>query len=491
MRALLARLLRSLTSTTLSAQLAGMLIGGILFLHGVATFTVQLVEERQAARSALLEQANSLALSLQLLHSEPFEYKRSLLERLERLDVVHLSLSDAPNPARQARDERALYLRDRLRKNLNSIETDLDTREMLTEVQRVHVADSMNPTLRRHVPWTHVYESRVSVRLDDGKWLCVVISSDAYDFSPSQASLTMLLLEAGLLILLILVVVHRVVRPLRVLSGKAESFGRNLYTAPLPEDGPTEVREAARAFNKMQERIRAGVGQHERILAAVAHDLRTPLTSISGSADILLSSGEALSPSTRQNLYRDIHEDAEWLIRIVENLLSITRINNSEEARVKKAPEAAEEVIEGAVAKTHKHYPDVDIRVTLPDELMLVPMDPLLIEQVLVNLMENAVIHGETHCIDVMLRREGDNAVFEVSDDGKGIPLSLLPRLFDGAARSDRRSDGKRSMGIGLSVCRTVVQAHGGTIRGDNKREGGACFTVTLPMKGDDNEDQG
>lgn len=213
MRAFLARLLRSLTSTTLSAQLAGMLIGGILFLHGVATFTVQLVEERQAARSALLEQANSLALSLQLLHSEPFEYKRSLLERLERLDVVHLSLSDAPNPARQARDERALYLRDRLRKNLNSIETDLDTREMLTEVQRVHVADSMNPTLRRHVPWTHVYESRVSVRLDDGKWLCVVISSDAYDFSPSQASLTMLLLEAGLLILLILVVVHRVVRP--------------------------------------------------------------------------------------------------------------------------------------------------------------------------------------------------------------------------------------------------------------------------------------
>lgn len=242
MPAFLARLLRSLTPTTLSAQLAGMLIGGILLLHGVATVTVQRVEERQAARSALLEQANSLALSLQLLHSEPFEYKRSLLERLERLDVVHLSLGDAPNPARQAQDERALYLRDRLRKNLNSIETDLDTREMLTEVQRVHVADSMNPTLRRHVPWTHVYESRVSVRLDDGKWLCVVISSDAYDFSPSQASLAMLLLEAGLLILLILVVVHRMVRPLRVLSGKAESFGRNLYTAPLPEDGPTEVR---------------------------------------------------------------------------------------------------------------------------------------------------------------------------------------------------------------------------------------------------------
>ena len=316
MRAFLARLLRSLTSTTLSAQLAGMLIGGILFLHGVATFTVQLVEEQQAARSALLEQANSLALSLQLLHSEPFEYKRSLLERLERLDVVHLSLSDAPNPARQARDERALYLRDRLRKNLNSIETDLDTREMLTEVQRVHVADSMNPTLRRHVPWTHVYESRVSVRLDDGKWLCVVISSDAYDFSPSQASLTMLLLEAGLLILLILVVVHRVVRPLRVLSGKAESFGRNLYTAPLPEDGPTEVREAARAFNKM----------HERILAAVAHDLRTPLTRIR----LRVESMDPASP-LRAKLLGDI----DILGGIMANSAELTRGSARDEVAVR------------------------------------------------------------------------------------------------------------------------------------------------------------
>ena len=80
-------------------------------------------------------------------------------------------------------------------------------------------------------------------------------------------------------------------------------------------------------------------------------------------------------------------------------------------------------------------------------------------------------------------------AVFTVADNGKGIPLHLLGKLFDGAARSDRTSDGKRSMGIGLSVCRTVVHAHGGTIRGENKKDGGACFTVTLPMKGDDYED--
>ena len=225
------------------------------------------------------------------------------------------------------------------------------------------------------------------------------------------------------------------------------------------------------------------------LLRAVSHDIRTPLTGIVGATNVLLEQDGGLTQEQRQQLLRSTNEDAQWLIRIVENLLSITRIS-SEEAKVKKEPEPAEEVIESAVAKTHKHYPEVDIRVHLPDELMMVPMDPLLMmEQVLVNLMENAVIHGETHHIDVTLSSEGNCAVFTVADDGRGIPQHLLPRLFDGSARSDRSSDGKRSMGIGLSVCRTIVLAHGGVIRGDNRQEGGAVFTVTLPMKGENDED--
>lgn len=224
------------------------------------------------------------------------------------------------------------------------------------------------------------------------------------------------------------------------------------------------------------------------LLRAVSHDIRTPLTGIVGATNVLLEQDGGLTQEQRQQLLRSTNEDAQWLIRIVENLLSITRIS-SEEAKVKKEPEPAEEVIESAVAKTHKHYPEVDIRVHLPDKLMMVPMDPLLMEQVLVNLMENAVIHGETHNIDVTLSSAGNCAVFTVADDGRGIPLHLLLRLFDGSARSDRSSDGKRSMGIGLSVCRTIVLAHGGVIRGDNRQEGGAVFTVTLPMKGENDED--
>ena len=225
------------------------------------------------------------------------------------------------------------------------------------------------------------------------------------------------------------------------------------------------------------------------LLRAVSHDIRTPLTGIVGATNVLLEQDGELTQEQRQQLLRSTNEDAQWLIRIVENLLSITRIHNSEEARVKKAPEAAEEVIGSAVAKTQKHYPDVEVHVSVPHELMMVPMDPLLMEQVLVNLMENAVIHGETSRIDVTLSQQGGDAVFTVADNGRGIPLHLLNRLFDGSARSDRSSDGKRSMGIGLSVCRTIVLAHGGVIRGDNRQEGGAVFTVTLPMKGENDED--
>ena len=243
---------------------------------------------------------------------------------------------------------------------------------------------------------------------------------------------------------------------------------------------------------KQMEQIRRDAEREKMyadLLRAVSHDIRTPLTGIVGATNVLLEQDVELTQEQRLQLLRSTNEDAQWLIRIVENLLSITRINNSEEARVKKAPEAAEEVIGSAVAKTQKHYPDVEVHVSVPHELMLVPMDPLLIEQVLVNLMENAVIHGGTSRIDITLTQQGDNAVFTVADNGKGIPLHLLGKLFDGAARSDRTSDGKRSMGIGLSVCRTVVHAHGGTIRGENKKDGGACFTVTLPMKGESDED--
>ena len=227
------------------------------------------------------------------------------------------------------------------------------------------------------------------------------------------------------------------------------------------------------------------------LLRAVSHDIRTPLTGIVGATNVLLEQDGELTQEQRQQLLRSTNEDAQWLIRIVENLLSITRIHNSEEARVKKAPEAAEEVIGSAVAKTQKHYPDVEVHVSVPHELMMVPMDPLLIQQVMTNLLEIAAVHGVTTTrVVVSLEKQGKWARFTVCDNGRGIPEGRLHNLFDGT-QSAQKGDSTRSMGIGLSVCKTVVAAHRGKIKGENIKGGGARFTVDLPLEEDEHEDQG
>lgn len=226
---------------------------------------------------------------------------------------------------------------------------------------------------------------------------------------------------------------------------------------------------------------------HANLLRAVSHDIRTPLTGIVGVTEALLEE-EKLSPEERQTLLQGANEDARWLIRIVENLLSITRIGGQREAPLNKTPALAEEVIEGAVAKFNRR-PSLPVSVSLPREVLVVPMDEVLMEQVLLNLMENAVRHGQhATSIAVALTHCGDRACITVSDDGAGLPPHLLPRLFDSSTHQSRRGDSKRDMGIGLSVCRTIVQAHGGVIRGGNRPEGGAVFVIELPMEDKNNE---
>ena len=230
---------------------------------------------------------------------------------------------------------------------------------------------------------------------------------------------------------------------------------------------------------------------HSNLLRAVSHDIRTPLTGIVGATNVLLEQDDTLTPQQRRELLKNANEEAQWLIHIVENLLSITRIGAGEDAQVTKTPEAAEEVIEGAVGKFRRRYPQIDVEVRLPEEFFLVPMDPLLIQQVMTNLLENAAVHGVTTTrVVVSLEKQGKWARFTVCDNGRGIPEGRLHNLFDGT-QSAQKGDSTRSMGIGLSVCKTVVAAHRGKIKGENIKGGGARFTVDLPLEEDEHEDQG
>lgn len=218
------------------------------------------------------------------------------------------------------------------------------------------------------------------------------------------------------------------------------------------------------------------------LLRAISHDLRTPLTGILGASSAILENNDILEKETKEQLVTHIKEDSQWLIRMVENLLSVTRINE-ETANVTKTPEAAEEIIAAAISRIRKRFPEQKINVTVPEELLMVPMDGTLIEQVIINLIENAIKHsGETE-IKVSLMKEHDMAVFEVSDNGEGIPEQDFPYLFETYVPNGKRSsDSSRGMGIGLSICSSIVNAHQGKMEAYNQEDGGAVFRFSLPV---------
>ena len=219
------------------------------------------------------------------------------------------------------------------------------------------------------------------------------------------------------------------------------------------------------------------------LLRAISHDLRTPLTGILGASQTILENDDTLSPDIKKQLITNIREDSQWLIRVVENLLSVTRINE-DTANVTKTPEAAEEIVATAIRRIRKRFPDSKINVSVPEELLMVPMDGTLIEQVIINLVENAIKHsGNDSATDVTLKKEGSNAVFEVKDYGEGIAKQDFPYLFESYVPNGKKSsDSSRGMGIGLSICKSIIKAHHGKIEAANHKEGGAVFRFTLPL---------
>jgi len=220
------------------------------------------------------------------------------------------------------------------------------------------------------------------------------------------------------------------------------------------------------------------------LLRAISHDLRTPLTGILGASSTILEGGDLIDAPTRNKLLSGIKEDSQWLIRMVENLLSVTRINEGT-MNVTKSPEAVEEIVAESVARISSRLPEHKISVRVPEELLVVPMDGTLIEQVLINLIDNAIKHsGVGTKIHVEVKKDRDMAIFEVSDNGDGIPKQDIPYIFDGISSQGRRSsDSARGTGIGLSICMSIIKAHNGTMEAENVEGGGALFRFTLPIE--------
>lgn len=242
------------------------------------------------------------------------------------------------------------------------------------------------------------------------------------------------------------------------------------------ENSKNAVEKEKNAIRAKNEQMRAD------LLRAISHDLRTPLCSISGNADMLLTNDTRLDEETKRQIYTDIYDDSEWLTGVVENLLSITRLHDGR-LKFKFSDQLLDEVI--AEAQRHISRKDKEHPITVEcEEFLLVRMDVRLIIQVLINLIDNAVKYTPPGTmIRIIGERKADGAQISVEDNGPGIPDDMKPHIFEMFYTGKTTiADSHRSLGLGLALCRSIIEAHGGKLTLSDHVPHGCIFTFTLPL---------
>lgn len=248
----------------------------------------------------------------------------------------------------------------------------------------------------------------------------------------------------------------------------------------------TSVIVTSNREHERREREAEKESMRANLLRAVSHDLRTPLTTIESASSLLLENN-SLTSEQKNDMVKKIKDDSEWLTRMVENLLTITRIDN-QTMKIEKTATIVDELVDSTVSKFLSRHSDENLIVNMPDDIVIVPMDALLIGQVLLNLLENAALHAKGHTkIILSVYTTSDDAVFCVEDDGCGIPEIMRRRIFSGYAERNRETESRFS-GIGLAVCATIINAHSGTIEAENRKTGGALFRFTLEREKDNGQ---
>ena len=232
------------------------------------------------------------------------------------------------------------------------------------------------------------------------------------------------------------------------------------------------------AIKARQEQLRAN------LLRAISHDLRTPLTSISGNAGVLLNSAAKLDEPKKQALYTDIYDDSLWLINLVENLLSVTRIEDGT-MNIHMEAELLDEVVAEALRHVNRHKTEHRLVVEASDDLILAKMDARLVVQVLINIVDNAIKYTPPgSSIVVSYKRENTCVVVEIADDGDGIPDEAKRHLFDMFYTAGHGgADSRRGLGLGLALCRSIINAHGGVLSVRDNHPHGSIFRFTLPVE--------
>lgn len=267
------------------------------------------------------------------------------------------------------------------------------------------------------------------------------------------------------------------------LSEPLEAFENSILLSILGEcalalENDRNAREKEEAHVQMvNEQLRAN------LLRSISHDLRTPLTSISGNASNLLTAGKSFDDETRQQLYTDIYDDSMWLINLVENLLAISRINEGK-LEIHMQSEIAEEVVTEALKHIDRRGKEHTIKVVSNEELLFAKMDARLIVQVIINLVNNAIKYTERgSLIRILIGRRDKMVEISVTDNGPGISDEDKKHIFEMFYTGKHRvADSQRSLGLGLSLCKSIVEAHGGKIEVTDNEPKGCRISFTLQM---------
>ncbi len=255
------------------------------------------------------------------------------------------------------------------------------------------------------------------------------------------------------------------------------SISISTMTSQIKRQGQILLEREKLLMEAEKEKMRAN------LLRSVSHDLRTPLTGIIGNSSTYIDNENSLTNQEKTDIVRHINDDSNWLLNMVENLLSVTRIDERSMG-IATSLESVEEVAAEAIMRLQKRLPETQVIATVPENYLLLPMDAMLIEQVIINLLENAVVHSQTTFpIELTVTEDTDFVTFEVKDYGIGISPERLPIIFDGTSYTpNSKTDGYKGMGIGLSICKTIITAHGGKIYATN-HDHGCTFTFTLPKE--------
>ena len=260
-----------------------------------------------------------------------------------------------------------------------------------------------------------------------------------------------------------------------------EAFEKNLMIAMLGECSLALEKEW---LNETQKQISIQMQQEQlraNLLRAISHDLRTPLTSISGNAGILMGNSQILSEEQKKDLYADIYDDSIWLINLVENLLSITRIDNGT-MNLNLQSELLEEVITEALLHVNRKSIEHKIETFLDNEFLMAKMDSRLIVQVIINIVDNAIKYTQQGSrITISAKKNGSLVQVEIADDGSGISDAEKSKIFEMFYTAESISaDSRRGLGLGLPLCKSIIHAHGGTIYVKDNIPQGTVFGFTL-----------